>query len=668
MQKNIYLPSCLLLLFVFSQCTKKNNNNNTPINNSFTVNIQIAPNTRLVELVKDSFTINIKSTNTYIYSLTANKTLYDTNNQQVNMTDSLKNISYTTFKLYYTPAIGDGSANGNATSFQFFITNQLGVTQTVSLSLPIYNFFTATITPTSTKSSPVDLFLSKADSFKLNITQPPTKNYSYIVTMLSNDSIYYNSKQYRQNDTIQILNQPSSFYSYKFLYTPVNAANISNVGSFVLQIDTLNAPVGGSSKITNDTAYFVTNNLTLLTPTSNSMNQFVQPTFSWSLSSLKPIPITGTSYTVYIGTSPGNYGRYSTFSNTTQYNSPRFILQNNTKYYWYVALIDANYSPLVTSNVDSFTTGGMSLPISAGQLSSVTLNNNIYYCGGKLNGDAGIPVSNDQIYIYNTTNSSWSQTTIPGGARYGVSMAAVGNNIYIIGGIDNGRNRISRVDILNTTNNSWTMGTPLPNPRGYMGVASVGSKIYCFGGYNSLTTPLGISEVDSYDTTTNSWNSNITTIPSGTRWMMGVSAIGNQIYLVGGLFNDASGSIGNTARVDILNVSNNTYTWSTGANAPINLFSNQTTVINNNIYTGYAQSDMSYTFGYFYIYNTTNNTWTQSWTTSSALYRGINDYSASIISVNNNIYIAGGFSGGPSGLPANNTFQIFNTATNLWEY
>ncbi len=113
--------------------------------------------------------------------------------------------------------------------------------------------------------------------------------------------------------------------------------------------------------------------------------------------------------------------------------------------------------------------------------------------------------------------------------------------------------------------------------------------------------------------------------------------------------------------------SNNTYTWSTGANAPINLFSNQTTVINNSIYTGYAQSDNGYTFGYFYIYNTTNSTWTQSWTTNSALYRGINDYSASIISANNNIYIAGGFSGS-SGLPANNTFQVFNTATNLWEY
>ncbi len=658
--KFLFLIS-ISVLFVIS-CTKTNNNNSTPptplpTDNNFVASVSLISNKNLLELSTDSFLVTIKSNNpASVFTITPNKNLRDTNNVQVNPTNPLKNIAYRSFKLYYTPSVGEGANNGKSTTFSFNFANQFGITQSISLNISIYTLFIANIKPFSTRNNPNFLLLDQPNVLNLDITQGATKRYTFVTTMLSNDSLVFNSKTYRQNDTL-IFNQSTPFYSYRLIYTPRATFNATNPGLLALRVDTMSIPptTTPSTVAITDTIYFTSEPVVLRTPASNALNQFVQPTFSWGFN----YPISGTlNYALYWGTNPAKWGNMANTSNTSITNLN--VLNNNQKYYWYVVAMDANGNLVSRSNIDSFTTGGVSLPISASNFSSVALNGKIYYCGAVT--DALNYVPTDQLYIYDIASSTWTQSPIPGGSRWGVAMSVANNNIYIIGGAS-GSSSLQRVDIYNTQTSTWKQGSNIPTVGRYnMGVATIGTNIYVFGGRNISPGFVNyFNQVDLYNTNTNTWTTNVTQIPNAPNHSMGVAAIGNRIYLIGGADNNS----GSTNIVNILDVTNG-YNWSLGAPAPSTLVYNTATVIGNNIYTGYSYASIYPSFVYlpnvFYIYNTTNNSWSQ-----TPQNRGFSVVNSSLSSVDNKIYVAGGFNNGLN-LPETNTFYIFNTSTNLWEY
>lgn len=165
--------------------------------------------------------------------------------------------------------------------------------------------------------------------------------------------------------------------------------------------------------------------------------------------------------------------------------------------------------------------------------------------------DGGAAAIGDKIYVisgwaaydpyiqtYDATQNTWTVGPIrPGAGRLGgVSLAAVNGLIYAIGG--DGSNH---VDIYSPTLNAWyTPGTamPMPTARGYASVAVLGNEIYVIGGIGAgewLTT------VEAYNTQTNTWSTKAP-LYFGRQSAKAVS-LHQKIFLIGGREDHGSGTV-----------------------------------------------------------------------------------------------------------------------------
>jgi N-acetylneuraminic acid mutarotase len=69
--------------------------------------------------------------------------------------------------------------------------------------------------------------------------------------------------------------------------------------------------------------------------------------------------------------------------------------------------------------------------------------------------------------------------------RTEVTAATIGDNIYVIGGIDKPGNALDMVEVYNTKNDSWKKVAPLPQPLHHSAASSFNGKIYVIGGSSS---------------------------------------------------------------------------------------------------------------------------------------------------------------------------------------
>lgn len=67
--------------------------------------------------------------------------------------------------------------------------------------------------------------------------------------------------------------------------------------------------------------------------------------------------------------------------------------------------------------------------------------------------------------------------------RTEVTSAIIGNEIYVIGGFEEGRVTSDVVEIFNVMNNTWRIGYPLPVPLHHAVAIGFEENIYVFGGY-----------------------------------------------------------------------------------------------------------------------------------------------------------------------------------------
>lgn len=113
-------------------------------------------------------------------------------------------------------------------------------------------------------------------------------------------------------------------------------------------------------------------------------------------------------------------------------------------------------------------------------------------------------------YVFDTTTSIWTQIAdLPFGLN-AEFVDAIGENIYIISGytLINGTEQIvSSMYVYNTTNNTYSQLADIPTPRTFGATFIKGNEIYCVGGLNSLGYSSNKNE--KYNITTNTWSEDI---------------------------------------------------------------------------------------------------------------------------------------------------------------
>lgn len=197
--------------------------------------------------------------------------------------------------------------------------------------------------------------------------------------------------------------------------------------------------------------------------------------------------------------------------------------------------------PLTTSSVK--TISGVQLPtnVKAGR-KAATVGDNIYLFGA----DDEFSFSGT-IQVFNTATEELRtlQTKLPY-ALFDMAVAAVGTRIYLFGGkIDNESSpAIVETDCIiefNTlTEQATVLSTKLPRAMYGIGAAAIGERIYLFGGLSKSTGSL-LPFADIY--LFNALNKTISKISTEYTWLgelgagyIGASAYEDKIYLCGGWF------------------------------------------------------------------------------------------------------------------------------------
>ena len=116
-------------------------------------------------------------------------------------------------------------------------------------------------------------------------------------------------------------------------------------------------------------------------------------------------------------------------------------------------------------------------------------------------------------------------------ARSEVAVAALGQQIYVIGGYANGNVDQSLVQVFDVEANAWRDAAPLPRGLNHVGAVGFRGRIYTFGGFAAQNNA-AVSDASVYDPTANRW-SPIAPMPRPLG-SVSVAVLDGEIHLVGG--------------------------------------------------------------------------------------------------------------------------------------
>ena len=281
-------------------------------------------------------------------------------------------------------------------------------------------------------------------------------------------------------------------------------------------------------------------------------------------------------------------------------------------------------------DVSTQTWSTAALSASRADVAAVAAGNKIFFAGGRL-GNGGSYNYFSTVDIFDVVTNQWSVANLSQPRAY-IAAASVGDKVLFAGGEQQWPLPVSdRVDIYNLSSNSWTTAS-LTVQRNGLSAVTANNKILFAGGSNQVGGTNNVSNIiDVYDYTTNSWSSS--TLSRAKTFFSGIN-VNNKIYWAGGY--DSSGNPSCTVEIkDITTQAISsahlfhpfTYVNHEGLNA----------VLKNNKIIWFCTLDPlnGNSTNKFNIYDITTNTWS-----IGLLPVKING--ASIISVNNTIYVAGG--------------------------
>lgn len=179
----------------------------------------------------------------------------------------------------------------------------------------------------------------------------------------------------------------------------------------------------------------------------------------------------------------------------------------------------------------------------------------IYAFGGFVYPQSGpaawVPINN--AWEYDPAADSW-KALAPMPSKRGSPLAvAVGNKIYVIGGVTLLPGTTNTALALNTPQlclgtveeydpetNTWREKNPMPTPRNHAAIGAVDGKIYVIGGRVGaafIGLASDVSVVEEYDPATDKWSAPRARMPTA-RSALGYGVINGRVYVAGGEYQD----------------------------------------------------------------------------------------------------------------------------------
>ena len=134
---------------------------------------------------------------------------------------------------------------------------------------------------------------------------------------------------------------------------------------------------------------------------------------------------------------------------------------------------------------------------------AVTFRGKIYVFGGSFDGIAALP----SVQEYDPKKNAWTNKADMPTPRIAPMVVAMSSNIYVIGGATDLYFPSAAIEAYNPTTDSWEKKADMPNPRWGAAAAGIATKgkIYIFGGATDFTHENSTTDVDEYDTRTETW-------------------------------------------------------------------------------------------------------------------------------------------------------------------
>jgi N-acetylneuraminic acid mutarotase len=175
---------------------------------------------------------------------------------------------------------------------------------------------------------------------------------------------------------------------------------------------------------------------------------------------------------------------------------------------------------------------GPDVPLPRGGYFAAWYNNGLWIGGGSYWQD-GKKLWTNAASFYDPNKEMWSEAgTIPSAIGYGVT-AGIGKYLYLLGGVDS--EGIPNLKIHRLRGKNWSEVGETPSGFVYPAYTTIGSIIYILGGSTSSSdVTKATNEAWAYDTTKNKWT-RLDPIPGAPRQIFSAAAVGDKIYVFGGV-------------------------------------------------------------------------------------------------------------------------------------
>ena len=172
------------------------------------------------------------------------------------------------------------------------------------------------------------------------------------------------------------------------------------------------------------------------------------------------------------------------------------------------AIAGQDDSPKI-SKVEAFDTGQgkweerREIPSGRVRHAAVPFRGKIYVFGGTFDGIAAL----ESVMEYDPKNDAWTKKADMPTPRIAPMAVAMSSNIYVIGGASDLYFPSPAIEVYNPTTDTWEQKADMPNPRWGAAAAGIAAKgkIYIFGGATDFTHENSTTDVDEYDTRTETW-------------------------------------------------------------------------------------------------------------------------------------------------------------------